>query len=100
MNYSAEEIAEVINMLTHEDLDIRSVTLSVNTLFAVSDVPERALEKLSSLRSAFSRFSEVVNSVQDKLGVKIVTKRVAVSPVQYFLEPYPDVKYAIKLGSS
>ncbi|MCG3109830.1 hypothetical protein L3N51_02126 [Metallosphaera sp. J1] len=98
MKYSAEEIAEVINMLTHEDLDIRSVTLSINTLFAVSDVPERTLEKLSLLRPVLSRFSEVVNSVQDKLGVNIVTRRVAVSPVQYFLEPYPDVKYAVKLG--
>lgn len=32
MKYSAEEIAEVINMLTHEDLDIRSVTLSIKPL--------------------------------------------------------------------
>ncbi|WP_252896628.1 DUF711 family protein [Metallosphaera hakonensis] len=98
MNYSAEEIAEVINMLNHEDLDIRSVTLSLNTLFAVSDVPERSIEKLSSLNPALSRFSEVVELVEEKLGVRIVTKRVAVSPVQYFLEPIPEMEYAVKLG--
>jgi len=34
MRYSPEEILEVVNMLTREDLDIRSVTLSINTLFA------------------------------------------------------------------
>ncbi|MEL9969969.1 MAG: DUF711 family protein [Metallosphaera sp.] len=98
MKYTAEEITEVINMLTHEDLDIRSVTLSVNTLFALSDNPDRAYSKLLSLDGIFSRFSEVVDYVQDKLGVRIVTKRVSVSPVQYFLEAYPDVNHAVKLG--
>ncbi|QKR00254.1 DUF711 family protein [Metallosphaera tengchongensis] len=98
MKYTADEMGEVINMLSWEDLDIRSVTLSVNTLYAVSDSPERSLEKLSYLQGPLTRFSEAVDHVQEKLGVKIVTKRVAVSPVQYFLEPIPDTEYALRLG--
>ncbi|AWR97474.1 DUF711 family protein [Acidianus sulfidivorans JP7] len=86
MKYSAEEIIEVIRMLSEEDLDIRSVTLSVNTLFALSDNINNVIQRLSNLNNLFSKFSSTVDKIQDKLGIKIVTKRVAVSPIQYFLE--------------
>ncbi|MGC9105070.1 MAG: PFL family protein [Thermoprotei archaeon] len=87
MRYTAEEILDVFRMLREEDLDIRSVTLSVNTAWAISDRLERALEKLEGLRDLLERFSTVVDEVADKYGVKVVTKRVAVTPVQFFLEP-------------
>ncbi|ARM76173.1 DUF711 family protein [Acidianus manzaensis] len=86
MKYTADEIVEVVRMLSEEDLDIRSVTLSVNTLFALSDNLNKIIEKLDNLNSLFSRFSSTVDKIQDKLGVRIVTKRIAVSPIQYFLE--------------
>ncbi|BDC19496.1 DUF711 family protein [Acidianus sp. HS-5] len=86
MKYSADEIIEVIRMLSEEDLDIRSVTLSINTLPFLSDDINRVLEKFESLNTILEKFSSTVDQVSEKFGVKIVTKRVSISPVQYFLE--------------
>jgi len=86
MKYTAEEILEVHRMLNEEDLDIRSVTLSVNTLFALSDDERKVIEKLKTLSSMLEKFSESVKEVSEKYGIRVVTKRVAVSPIQFFLE--------------
>lgn len=88
--FTQDEILEVIKMLTEEDLDIRSVTLSVNTMFAISDNKERSLDKLQQLSNIFKRFNDAVSLVEEKYGIRIVTRRVAMSPIQYFLEPIPN----------
>ena len=98
MRYSPEEILEVVNMLTREDLDIRSVTLSINTLFASSHDGRVVLDRLSTLERIMSRFVEAVYLVQEKLGVRIVTKRIAISPVQYLLEPNPREELVVEVG--
>ena len=87
MKYSAEEIIEVVRMLSEEDLDIRAVTLSVNALPLISDDVSRVLQKLDSLNSIFNKFSSSVDRVSGKYGIRIVTKRVSITPVQFFLEP-------------
>jgi uncharacterized protein (UPF0210 family) len=97
MKYSADEIIEVVRMLSEEDLDIRSVTLSVNTLTLISDDVNKTLEKFNSLNPILEKFSYSVDKVSEKYGVKIVTKRVAVSPVQYFLEVLAESD-GIKIG--
>ncbi|EZQ02245.1 hypothetical protein CM19_10585 [Candidatus Acidianus copahuensis] len=86
MRFSAEEIQEVVRMLNEEDLDIRSVTLSINTLYALSDDERKVINKLKDLDKTFTSFAEAVDKVSERLGVRIVTKRIAVSPVQIFLE--------------
>jgi len=86
MRYTAEEIIEVHRMLSEEQLDIRSVTLSVNTLFAIAGNLEATLKRLESLGGTLERFVKAVDEVSGKYGIRIVTKRVAVSPIQFFLE--------------
>ena len=100
MKYSADEIIEVVRMLSEEDLDIRSVTLSVNTLQFVSDDVKRVLYKLDSLNPIFDKFSSAVDRATEKYGVKIVTRRVAITPIQFFLEALNQedgLKIALKL---
>jgi len=86
MRYTAEEIIEVYRMLSEEQLDIRSVTLSVNTLFAIAGNLEATLKRLESLGGTLERFVKAVDEVSGKYGIRVVTKRVAVSPIQFFLE--------------
>ncbi|EWG07605.1 MAG: hypothetical protein ASUL_03824 [Candidatus Aramenus sulfurataquae] len=98
MKYDAEEIVEVVKMLNEQDLDIRSVTLSVNTLFAVSDEEEKVLRKLEKINELVSKFVDAVNKVEEKYGIRIVTKRVSVSPAQYFLEVISKEGFGVELA--
>ncbi len=98
MKYDAEEIVEVVKMLNEQDLDIRSVTLSVNTLFAVSDEEEKVLRKLEKINEIVSKFVDAVNKVEEKYGIRIVTKRVSVSPAQYFLEVISKEGFGVELA--
>ncbi|MDT7902424.1 MAG: hypothetical protein RRE78_11265 [Acidianus sp.] len=69
MKYSADEIIEVVRMLSEEDLDIRSVTLSVNTLNLISDDVNKTLEKFNSLNPILEKFSYSVDKVSEKYGL-------------------------------
>lgn len=100
MKYTAEEIIEVVRMLSEEDLDIRAVTLSINALPFISDDVSRTLQKLDSLNKVFDKFSSSVDKVSGKYGIRIVTKRIAITPIQFFLEPLSQndgIKIAEKL---
>ena len=90
MKYTVEEILEVHRMLSEEDLDIRSVTLSINTHGIISDNVEKVIERIRELEPLAKRFSEVVDSVGEKYGIRIVTKRIAISPLQFLLEVLPS----------
>lgn len=98
MRYDAEEIVEVIRMLNEQDLDIRSVTLSINTLFAISDSENKVFDKIRNIENVIKRFISAVNKTEEKYGIRIVTKRVAISPLQYFLEIIPKEDFAIELA--
>ncbi|MCI2413954.1 MAG: DUF711 family protein [Candidatus Aramenus sp.] len=98
MKYDAEEIVEVVKMLNEQDLDIRSVTLSVNTLFAVSDEKEKVLRKLEKVNEIASRFVDAVYKVEEKYGIRVVTRRVSVSPAQYFLEAISKEDFGVELA--
>ncbi len=98
MKYDAEEIVEVVKMLNEQDLDIRSVTLSLNTLFAISDAEDKTLRKLDKLDEIISRFVKAVNKVEEKYGIRVVTKRVSVSPVQYFLEVIDKEDFGVEIA--
>jgi uncharacterized protein (UPF0210 family) len=98
MRYEAEEIVEVIRMLNEQDLDIRSVTLSINTLFALSDNENSVFNKIRGIEDVIGKFVSAVDKTGEKYGIRIVTKRVAISPLQYFLEAIPKEGFAVEFA--
>ncbi|WP_054838743.1 DUF711 family protein [Sulfuracidifex metallicus] len=98
--FSPDEITEVIKMLNEEDLDIRSVTLSINTMDSIDSREENVISKLLSKIEKIRRFSDVVDEVKEKYGISIVTKRVSVSPVQFMLEPMPQADFSVRLAKT
>ena len=86
--FSPEEISEVVEMLLFQDLDIRSVTLSLNLqdcISATESVITSCIEEKVGLYS--KRLTKAVNNVSEKYGIKIVTKRIAVTPISIIVEP-------------
>ena len=99
MRFEPEEIGEVLEMLLFRELDIRAVTLSVNTLPAVRPRIEDLLTALEEVLTPYlKRLRPAVERVATRLGVRIVTVRLAVSPVSILLEPLGDRDAAVEIA--
>ncbi len=101
-SFTTEEIVEVVEMLLFRELDVRAVTLGMNIAAAAAQSSEELLERLKSLLDDGLRgFSAAVDKVAKRYGVRIVTKRLAVTPVSLLLEPVATkegVERACSLG--
>ncbi len=85
---SPEEISEVLEMLLFHDLDIRSATLSLNLQDCISRIEDEILSCIEEKVSLYSKkLVKAVDNVSKKYGVKIVTKRIAVTPISIIIEP-------------
>ncbi len=86
--FSPEEIGEVVEMLLFQELDIRAVTLGVSLQDCISSNPSDMLSMVEEKVSKHAReLSRAVEKVARKYGVRVVTKRLAVTPVSMLLEP-------------
>ncbi len=86
--FAPEEISEVVEMLLFHELDIRAVTLGISLQDCVSPDPNDMLSAVECKVSKYARrLSKAVEKVARKYGVRIVTKRLAVTPACVLLEP-------------
>jgi uncharacterized protein (UPF0210 family) len=102
--YEVNEISEILEMLSFQNLDIRAVTLGVDILPSLryDDVKEGII---SVIEEKASGFREAVDTVARRLGVKIVTKRLAVTPTCYLVDSLASDKdeareVAVEIGLS
>ncbi|MBF0225500.1 MAG: PFL family protein [Desulfobacterales bacterium] len=76
------EIISTIEMLNNENLDVRTITLGINILDCVShDIKifkENIFEKITNVSKDLVY---VCNQIGDKYGIKVVNKRISVSPI-------------------
>jgi len=100
MPISVEEVFETVKMTVDHHFDIRTVTLGIN----LKDCMDRKLERL--VRRIESRIidkglllNEYAETIQNKYGIPITNRRIAVTPAALLLEPLPrDIKTAVGLA--
>ncbi|MEM2225849.1 MAG: PFL family protein [Candidatus Bathyarchaeia archaeon] len=84
--FSKEEIIETIRMILVEHLNVRAVTLGISLLDCVSDdfdaMRDRIERKISGIAE---RFVKEAKAVEEKYGIPIVNKRIAVTPASALL---------------
>lgn len=98
--YDAFELKEVIEMLSFQHLDVRAVTmgLDITSSLRYDDISE-GIRKIVHERAW--RLADTVDEVSSMLGVRIVTKRIAVTPVSVLLDARAgNLDEAVKLGLS
>jgi len=84
-----EEVVEVVSLFRDFELNVRAVTLSIPV------VKGEPGDLAGVVESVARDFPGVVDSVADRLGVSVVTKRVAVPPVQAVLDARPDPRLVV-----
>lgn len=101
MIYSEEEVLETRRMLEVENLDVRTVTLGVDIgRCADSDPGVTAERVLEFIVEEASGLMETADAVEDRFGVPIVNRRMAVTPLSELMEVWSDasVEDAVELA--
>ncbi|MGC8569163.1 MAG: DUF711 family protein, partial [Nitrososphaeria archaeon] len=80
--FSIDEVLETIEIISEQKLNIRAVTLGINTLGCASERFEDVADCLyKRITKAARAFVEAASYVESKYGVPITNKRVTISPV-------------------
>ena len=80
--FTENEILETIDMLDNRHLDVRTVTASLSLLDCIDPSAKKCAEKVyDKIVRVCARLVPVCESLSARYGVKIVNKRIAVTPV-------------------
>ncbi len=80
--FTENEILETIDMLDNRHLDVRTVTLSLSLLDCIDPDAKKCARKVyDKMTRVCARLVPVCESLSARYGVKIVNKRIAVTPV-------------------
>ncbi|MEE4608199.1 MAG: PFL family protein [Desulfobacteraceae bacterium] len=93
-----QEILSTLDMLRHEHLDVRTVTLGINLFDCARQDPVRACAALRrKIRDKARHLVAVCDEVGDKYGIPVVNKRIAVSPIAVAAAPL-DVEGMLRVA--
>ena len=89
--YRPEEIMETIEMISVQNLDVRTVTMGIN----VMDCADPDLDALcSKIKEKVLRYAGnlvgTADGVAERYGIPIVNKRVSLTPISFLLAPLKD----------
>ena len=91
MFISTDEIIQTVRMIQQEHLDIRTVTMGVSLLSCVrGDVDSTCRTVYDKITSCAARLVEVCRGIEVELGIPIVNKRVAVTPIGMIAPADPE----------
>ena len=101
---NTRDIMETINMISGEDLDVRTVTMGISLLDCADPDPKRACEKIyDKITTRAARLVPVVEKISSDYGIPIINKRISVTPIAMLLASAPDadpVDYAKALDKA
>lgn len=91
MAITAEEVAETLNMVTEQNLDIRTVTMGISLMGCADENLDTMCNKVYEhiVRTA-ENLVPVAESLESEYGIPIVNKRVSVTPVAQIAAACPD----------
>ena len=92
------DILETIQMISDENLDVRTVTMGISLLDCADADGKKACEKIYNKITAKAKdLVRVVDNISETYGIPIVNKRIAVTPIAMVLASAPNadpVEYA------
>ncbi len=98
------DILETIEMLTAENLDVRTVTMGISLLDCIDSDPAKTCENIyNKIVSKASALVPTVNAISEEYGIPIVNKRISVTPIAMLLGAAPQadpVEYAKTLDAA
>ena len=91
MAITAEEVAETLNMVTEQHLDIRTITMGINLMGCADSNLDRMCTKVyDHITKTAEDLVPVAESLEREYGIPIVNKRVSVTPIAQIAAACPD----------
>ena len=88
---NSRDIMETIEMLTAENLDVRTVTMGISLLDCIDPDGDKACEKIyNKIVRLAGNLVPVVDGISAEYGIPIVNKRISVTPIAMLLGAAPD----------
>ncbi len=89
-----ENILETIRMIQDENLDIRTITMSISLFNCADSDGQKAREKIHRKITAYAgNLVKVGQEIEEEYGIRIVNKRIAVTPVCFIAGATDETSY-------
>ncbi len=76
------EVFETTNMIEHENLDVRTVTMGISLFDCIStDVDETCRRIADKIRRCASGLAPTAEHIASEFGIPIINKRISVTPI-------------------
>jgi uncharacterized protein (UPF0210 family) len=76
------DIFETVNMISEENLDIRTITMGISLLDCCDENPEKACEKIyNKITRLAGNLVKVGEDIEREYGIPIINKRISVTPI-------------------
>ena len=95
---NSHDILETINMIDHENLDVRTITMGISLLDCIDDDIEKACSKVYDKICRYAKnLVRTGEDISKEYGIPIIHKRIAVTPIAMLAAACPamsPVKFA------
>ena len=96
MLLNAEDIFETTQMITHQNLDVRTITMGISLRdCADPDIEKTAVRIYDKICRKARNLVKVGESIEGELGVPIVNKRISVTPISLVGESCESANYTL-----
>ena len=95
-----KDIMETVTMISHENLDIRTITMGISLLDCADSDIDKACEKVyAKITRLAGNLVKVGEEIEKEYGIPIINKRISVTPVSMLVAVSggDPVKYALAL---
>lgn len=102
MSITVEEVFETVKMTLHHHFDIRTVTLGINLKDCIDSNINKSIRKMQKkIIEKGILLNKCSDIVEQKYGIPITNRRIAVTPVSILLEPLPHtIPTAVKMAKA
>lgn len=80
------DIMETINMISEENLDIRTITMGISLLDCCDSDPQKACEKIyNKITRLAGNLVKTGEDIEREFGIPIINKRISVTPISMII---------------
>ncbi len=80
------DIFETVNMISEENLDIRTITMGISLLDCCDSNPEKACEKIyNKITRLAGNLVKTGEDIEREYGIPIINKRISVTPISMII---------------